>query len=71
MNLLEDLKENVIKSINEIYENAKKQQNKIKRIFQDMKIEIESTKKEQTEGKVETKALVTCSVYQRQALPRK
>ena len=49
MKMIESLKEAINKSLKEIQENTRKQRKKTNKIVQDMKIEIETINKAQTE----------------------
>lgn len=59
MNRFKDLKEDINKSINEIYGNKDRQWDKVKKRVQDIKLStfMESEKKFQTEKKLEIKML--------------
>lgn len=55
MNMIKFLKEKIKKSLKEIQENTDKQQKEMNKTVEDLKLEIESIKKTQTEGILETK----------------
>jgi predicted nucleotide-binding protein (sugar kinase/HSP70/actin superfamily) len=65
-NMTEVLKEEMTKSLKEVYENTNKQWKEMNKTVQDLKVEIESIKKTQREGNVEINNLGT---PQRQASP--
>lgn len=55
MDMFKEFEENISKSFDEVCENTKKQLNKIMKTIQDIKVEMESLKKIQTEVKVQMK----------------
>lgn len=55
------LKNNMNKSINEIYEHTIKQWNEIKKTIQDMKLKMKSLSKIQTDLKLEMKFTKHCN----------
>lgn len=55
MNIFQDLREDINKSINEVSENTIKQQNKMKKGAQDMKVDRASLKKTKAEEKFKMK----------------
>ena len=57
MNVMKDTGEDMNNSINKIDENTNKQWNEVKTTVQDMKVNIKSLKKAQTEVKLELKNL--------------
>ena len=59
MNIFQDLREDINKSINEVSENTIKQQNKMKKGAQDMKVDRASLKKTKAEEKFKMKFSIT------------